>query len=145
MSNQGDEKPLLNVTGAILDAQFDPTNKLLFCLTSELLESDIYQVQPSVSAVNLDTGDVVKLLTLPPQPSVHISLAPDGLALLFDQSTPGTEVNSSVGENDGAEIAVAKVWLLPLYKTSEARLNRQPQQIEPQAFPFAGHNPVWIP
>ena len=145
VSNQGDEKPLLNVTGAILDAQFDPTNKLLFCLTSELLESDIYQVQPSVSAVNLDTGDVAKLLPLPPQPSVHISLAPDGLALLFDQSTSSADVNSSVGVDDGVAIAAAKLWLLPLYKTSEARLNSQPQQIEPQAFPFAGVNPVWIP
>ncbi len=143
VSNQGEEKPLINVTGAILDAQFDPTNELLFCLTSQLLEGETYQVQPSISAINLETGNVEKLWTLPPKPSAHMSLAPDGLALLFDEITPGTD--DSAITNNGIAIAAAKLWLLPLYQTSEARLNREPQPIEPQAFPFSGLNPVWIP
>ena len=143
VSSQGDETPLLTVTGSILDAQFDPTNDLLFCLTSELLESDTYQVQPSISAVNLETGDVQKLQTLPPQPSVHMSLAPDGLALLFDQTTPGT--GDSAILDDGVPISTSRLWLLPLYQTSDDRLNKSPQAIDPQAFPFAGINPAWIP
>lgn len=145
VSNQGDEKPLLNVTGAILDAQFDPTNELLFCLTSQLLEGDTYQVQPSISAVNLKTDSMEELWTLPPQPSVHMSLAPDGLALLFDETVPSANVDSSAVVDNGVAIATSKLWLLPLYQTSEARLNKQPQPIEPQAFPFMGINPVWIP
>ncbi|MEM9264744.1 MAG: hypothetical protein AAGA46_04395 [Cyanobacteria bacterium P01_F01_bin.13] len=143
VSNQGDEKPLINVTGSILDAQFDSTNELLFCLTSQLLESDTYQVQPSISAINVKTGNVDELWTLPPQPSAHMSLAPDGLALLFDETIPGTD-NSAVS-NDGIAIATARLWLLPLYQTSDARLNQQPQSIEPQVFPFSGLNPIWIP
>ncbi|MEM7066991.1 MAG: hypothetical protein AAF572_27985 [Cyanobacteria bacterium P01_B01_bin.77] len=143
VSNQGDENPLLDVTGAILDAQFDPTNELLFCLTSQLLDADTYQVQPSISVVNLTTGDVEELQKLPPQPSVHMSLAPDGLALLFDETAP--DVDTSANLNDGGEIATTKMWLLPLYQTSDARLNKQPQPIEPQEFPFAGLNPIWIP
>lgn len=145
VSNQGDEKPLLDVTGSILDAQFDPTNELLFCLTSELLEGDTYQVQPSISAINLETGDIEKLQTLSPQPSAHMSLAPDGLALLFDETTPSETTNGSVILSDGIAIATAKLWLLPLYPTSDARLNKQPQSIDPQAFPFPGINPIWIP
>ncbi len=145
VSNQGDEKPLLNVTGAILDAQFDPTNELLFCLTSQLLEGDTYQVQPSISAVNLKTDSMEELWTLPPQPSVHMSLAPDGLALLFDETVPSANADSSAVVDNGVAIATSKLWLLPLYQTSEARLNKQPQPIEPQAFPFMGINPVWIP
>ena len=145
VSNQGDEKPLLNVTGAILDAQFDPTNELLFCLTSELLEGDTYQVQPSISAINLKTEDMTELLTLPPQPSTHMSLAPDGLALLFDEAMPSTEADELAVLDDGIAIAAAKLWLLPLYTTSDARLNKQPEPIEPQALPFAGINPTWIP
>ncbi|MEO0395427.1 MAG: hypothetical protein AAF243_05485 [Cyanobacteria bacterium P01_A01_bin.137] len=145
VSNQGDEKPLLNVTGAILDAQFDPTNELLFCLTSQLLEGDTYQVQPSISAVNLKTDSMEELWTLPPQPSVHMSLAPDGLALLFDETVPSANADSSAVVDNGVAIATSKLWLLPLYQTSEARLNKQPQSIEPQAFPFTGINPVWIP
>ena len=145
VSNQGDEKPLLNVTGAILDAQFDPTNELLFCLTSQLLEGDTYQVQPSISAVNLKTDSMEELWTLPPQPSVHMSLAPDGLALLFDETVPRANADSSAVVDNGVAIATSKLWLLPLYQTSEARLNKQPQPIEPQAFPFMGINPVWIP
>ncbi|MEM1252223.1 MAG: DPP IV N-terminal domain-containing protein [Cyanobacteria bacterium P01_H01_bin.21] len=143
VSSQGDETPLLTVTGSILDAQFDPTNDLLFCLTSELLEGDTYQVQPSISAINLETGDVQKLQTLPPQPSVHMSLAPDGLALLFDQTTPGT--GDSAILDDGVPISASRLWLLPLYQTSGDRLNKSPQAIAPQAFPFAGINPAWIP
>jgi hypothetical protein len=145
VSNQGDEKPLLNVTGSILDAQFDPTNELLFCLTSELLEGDTYQVQPSISVVNLQTEQSEKLWTLPPQPSANISLAPDGLALLFDEIIPSIDGDSSAVVDDGIAVLTAKIWLLPLYQTSEARLNKQPQPIEPQAFPFSGINPTWIP
>ncbi|MEM7794010.1 MAG: hypothetical protein AAF579_06090 [Cyanobacteria bacterium P01_C01_bin.118] len=145
VSNQGDEKPLLNVTGSILDAQFDPTNELLFCLTSELLEGNTYQVQPSISVVNLKTEQREKLWTLPPQPSANISLAPDGLALLFDEIVPSDDSNSSAVVDDGVAVLTAKIWLLPLYQTSEARLNKQPKPVEPQAFPFAGINPTWIP
>ncbi|ESA36755.1 hypothetical protein N836_05825 [Leptolyngbya sp. Heron Island J] len=143
VSSQGDEKPLLDVTGSILDAQFDPTSELLFCLTSELIESDTYQVQPSISAVNLETGDLETLWTLPPQPSVHMSLAPDGLALLFDETTPGGD--NSVVLADGIAIASSKLRLLPLYQTTDDRLNKRPQPIEPQTFPFTGINPIWIP
>lgn len=143
VSNQGDEKPLLNVTGSILDAQFDPTNELLFCLTSQLIEADTYQVQPSIAAINLKTGDVEELRTLPPQPSVHMSLAPDGLALLFDETMSDADNSTRLDDEDA--IATAKIWLLPLYQTSDARLNKRPQSLEPQAFPFAGLNPVWIP
>ncbi|MBT9311161.1 hypothetical protein [Leptothoe kymatousa] len=143
VSNQGDETPILNVTGAILDAQFDPTNELLFCLTSELIEAETYQVQPSITVVNLQTGDVEELRQLPPQPSSHMSLAPDGLAILYDEITPGAD-NSAIVD-DGVAIATSKLWLLPLYQTSEARLSKRPQPIEPQALPFAGLNPTWIP
>ena len=143
VSSQGDEKPVLNVTGAILDAQFDPTGKLLFCLTSELIEAETYQVQPSISVVDLDTDKVEELRQLPPQPSGHMSLAPDGLAILYDEVTPGAD-NSAIVD-DGVAIATSKLWLLPLYQTSEARLNKEPQPIEPQMLPFAGLNPLWIP
>ncbi|MFG6099255.1 hypothetical protein SPB21_28670 [Leptothoe sp. ISB3NOV94-8A] len=145
VSNQGDEKPLINVTGSILDAQFDPTNELLFCLTSQLLEGETYQVQPSIAAINLSTGDVETLQTLSPQPSVHMSLAPDGLALLFDETTPSATADNSVVLDDDIAIATSKIWLLPLYQTSDDRLNKRPQPVEPQALPFAGINPVWIP
>ena len=145
VSNQGDEKPLLNVTGSILDAQFDPTNELLFCLTSQLLEGDIYQVQPSISVVNLKTGDVEMLRTLSPQPSAHMSLAPDGIALLFNETVPSVDAGNSVVLDDGTAIASSKLWLLPLYQTTADRLNKRPQPIEPEAFPFAGISPVWVP
>ncbi|NEP63389.1 MAG: hypothetical protein F6K31_41900, partial [Symploca sp. SIO2G7] len=143
VSNQGDEKSLLNVTGSILDAQFDPTNELLFCLTSQLIETDTYQVQPSISAINLKTGDVKELQKLSPQPSARMSLAPDGLALLFDEAI--LDKNDSTVLDDGGAVTTAKLWLLPLYPTSADRLNKNPQSIEPQEFPFAGLSPMWIP
>ncbi|MGD1858220.1 MAG: hypothetical protein ACFB2W_28620 [Leptolyngbyaceae cyanobacterium] len=145
VSNQGDETPLIEVTGSILDAQFDPTNELLFCLTSQLVEGDTYQVQPSVSSINLTTEAIDELWKLPPQPSAHMSLAPDGLALLLDEVVPGTDTDSSAVVEDGVAVSTARIWLLPLYQTSDARLNKQPQPAQPQVFPFSGLNPVWIP
>ncbi|MEM6256037.1 MAG: hypothetical protein AAF821_24250 [Cyanobacteria bacterium P01_D01_bin.156] len=143
VSSQGDEKALLNVTGAILDAQFDPTSQLLFCLTSELVEAETYKVQPAISVINLNTEDVEELRQLPPQPSGHMSLAPDGLAILYDEVIPGADNSAIV--NDGVAIATSQLWLLPLYPTSEARINKQPKAIEPKMLPFPGLNPLWIP
>ncbi|MEO0758417.1 MAG: hypothetical protein AAFY78_16275 [Cyanobacteria bacterium J06648_16] len=145
ISNQGEEKPLLNATGAILDAQFNPTNELLYCLISQLLTGETYQVQPYLIAVNINTGELYDLLAMPPQPSVGMSLSPDGLAILYDETVEAKASDNPIRTRDGRTIETGKLWLVPLFQTQQSRLNNVPSPTESQALPFSGLNPVWIP
>ncbi len=145
VSNQGEEKPLLNATGAILDAQFDPTNRLIYCLISQLLPGETYQVQPYLIAVDIQTGDLYDLLALPPQPSARMSLSPDGLAVLYDETVEVTTSANPIRTSDGRTIETGKLWLVPLFQTQQSRLDNRPNPAEPEALPFAGLTPIWMP
>ena len=148
VSNEGEEKPLLTVTGAVIDAQFDPTGDLLYCLTSELIASDTYQLQPSVWVIDLRTDAKTELVKLPPQPSARMSLSPDGLAMLFNESIIdglASQETGLTGESDPEAALAATIGVMPLYETAAARLNRTPQPAQVQLLPFSGLYPVWIP
>jgi hypothetical protein len=145
VSNQGLEKPLLDATGSILDAQFDPTNTLLYCLISQLLPGEAYQVQPYLIAVDVKSGQLYELLKMPPQPSVNMSLSPDGLAVLFDETVEAESGTSLLRSADGRAIASGQLWLMPLFKAQADRLAKTPAPIQPQALPFKGIRPVWLP
>lgn len=134
VNSQGDEIELLNVDGGISDAQFDPTNQVIYILASRLLPVDDYQEQPFLTAVNLDTQDSVELLTLPPQTQATMAVAPDGLALLF------TAVD--LAENNAT---TEPIWLLPLFTTTEDRFAATPTRNSPQPLPYQGLQPKWLP
>jgi hypothetical protein len=115
VTNQGREEELLQVSGAIVDAQFDPTRPVLYVLASELVKAppdpdtlqteDAYAEQPLLLAITLDNGETSPLLRLPQQQRIHMSVAPDGRSLLVDlagQSTPEGETGAPV------------IWHLPL-------------------------------
>jgi len=145
VSRQGQEKPLLNATGAILDAKFDPTHQLLYCLISQLLPGETYQVQPYLIAVNIESGELYDLLALPPQPSARMSLSPDGLAILYDETVEVTTSANPIRTSDGRTIETGKLWIVPLFQTQQSRLNNQPNSAEPETLPFPGLTPVWMP
>ncbi len=143
VTNQGEEKELLRTDGSFLDAQFDPTNRLLYCLVTDLDEdSEEYQEQPFLTAVNVREGTVWDLLALPPQPNLHMSLAPDGLALLLDQQTRLDMAETDDPEN--AELS-SQMWLLPLFSSREARLAGTPSPTDPERLPMTGVQPIWLP
>lgn len=145
VTNQGTEKELLKATGTVMDAQFDPSNRILYCLVSELLPGETYAEQPYLTAINIKTGQVTDLLKLPSQPSIHLSVAPDGLALLLDDKVPADPTNSDLRGVDGSAIATSHLWLLPLFQSSEDRLDGDPAQLEPQQLPMLGLQPTWLP
>ncbi|NEQ31263.1 MAG: hypothetical protein F6K04_09680 [Leptolyngbya sp. SIO4C5] len=147
VTNQGEEKELLTATGSILEAKFDPTNRILYCLASELIEAEEYVEQPVLTSVNVETGEIRDLLALPPQRNISISLAPDGLALLFDQVVSvEASAPSDLRADDGSAISTSRIWLLPLFKTPIERTEGMPTQaIQPQELPFAGLRPTWLP
>lgn len=137
VTNRGEERELLNATGSIINAQFDPTDRILYVLASDLLPSEEYVEQPYLAAIALE-GDAepLKLLTLPPQVRVSMDVSPDGLAALVDISqavpdTPTREVTQSI--------------LLPLFQTTEQRLAGIPTVTIPKILPLTGIHPQWLP
>ncbi|MEL6397621.1 MAG: Ig-like domain-containing protein [Cyanobacteria bacterium J06626_4] len=129
----GEETPLLDTTGSILAAEFDPTNQILYVLASELLPGADYQEQPFLTAIALDESPLlVPLLTFPAQSRVSMNISPDGLAIALEVASPTP---------DGA----AQNLLLPLFQTTEERLTGTPAQTEPQVLPFTGATPTWLP
>ena len=114
VTNQGREEELLQVSGSILEAHFDPSRSVLYVLATELVDAaensdlnpdllptaDAYVEQPLLLAITLD-GVVSPLLRLPQQQRIHMSVAPDGRSLLLDLA--------SLSAAEGP-----KIWHLPL-------------------------------
>ncbi|PSR17254.1 hypothetical protein C8255_13615 [filamentous cyanobacterium CCP3] len=118
VTNQGREEELLQVSGAILEARFDPTRQVLYVLASELVDAsvdaladsdtlqpvDAYVEQPLLLAVTLASGEVSPLLRLPLRQTIHMSVAPDGRSLLLDLAD---QAAADPGQKP-------KIWHLPL-------------------------------
>ena len=142
VSNQGEEKELLQTDGSILSAQFSEQGDILYCLINQLIENDSeYLVMPYLSAINVDTGKEQKLIEMPPQSDITVALSPDGLAILFDEA-----LASEAQTNDEAFVGPShRLWLLPLFTTLDDRLTRKPTSLPPTELEIAGRNPVWLP
>lgn len=140
VTNQGEETEVLDATGSVIDAEFDPTNRILYVLASELLPSEDYQEQPYLTAIALEQSGKsqapLKLLTMPPQARVSMDVSPDGLAAIV-------EISSSA--DDELTTETTQMILLPLFETTEQRLNGTPAQSMPQILPFVGESPTWLP
>ena len=141
VNNQGVEKELLNLEGSIIDCQFNPKATNLYCLLSELKPGKEYKEQPYIAEINLKTNKITPLLALPEYQNSRISIAPDGLGVLFDQvlTTDTPSIDANIPTNDsGATILTSRLWLLipPAKKSS----SHQVEQL-----PFIGFHPQWIP
>ncbi len=161
VSNQGEEKPLLDTDGSIISAQFDQDGQLLYSLITQVVrdddaddepsESDLpedasinvyeesYQASSYLAAVNVDTGEAQKLIELPPQSEITIDLAPDGLAILFDEV-----ITEEASSSDYTE-PTHRLWLLPLFSTLEERRAGTPVSLAPTSLDIAGRHPIWLP
>ncbi|HHP7229608.1 MAG TPA: hypothetical protein ACFCUY_01965 [Xenococcaceae cyanobacterium] len=140
VNNQGVQKELLNLAGSIIDCQFNPTATQLYCLLSELKPGDEYREQPYLAAIDLKTSETTPLLALPEYQDSRISIAPDGLGVLFDQvlTTDTLSSNDITTTDSGETIVTSRLWLL--IPPSETAPQHQVEQL-----PFIGFNPQWIP
>jgi hypothetical protein len=149
VNNQGEERELYRTPpfGNILNAQFDPSNQLLFCLLTELIdEQEEYQEQPYIAVIDIKTGELAPLVILPNQQEINMSLSPDGLALLFDQTVIKNQKDSRQSETSprsegGDAIITSRLWILPLEILSDPTQ----AEIKPEELPFFGFNPRWLP
>jgi len=148
VTNQGVQKELLRTTGSILDAAFDPRQQRLYCLLTRLLPGAAeteYNEEPYLAAIALETGELAPLLKLPGQRDPQISLAPDGSSLLLDQTqTTDQPTANPLLTNQGEPILTSRLWLLPL-PVGEENPDLGSKALQPQALPFAGYRPLWLP
>ncbi len=145
VTNQGVEKNLLETKGSILQCEFSPTASDLYCLLTELIEGEQYREQPYLVSINLETSEVIPLLTLPESQDIEMSLSPDGLALLFDQAmTVETtdQSNFTLRNNSGDAIINSRLWLLVPTPTLTENPSQQPALEE---LPISGLTPLWLP
>ncbi|MGB3670351.1 MAG: hypothetical protein WA783_20135 [Phormidesmis sp.] len=169
VSNRGEEKLLLQTDGAILSAEFNENNEILYCVVNRLLrnnrsdEAEIedlalneldeedaiglleedFSFSPYLTAINVKTGQEQKLLEMPPQPELTVSLSPDGLAILFDEALINEAQTSSLPEDYKGP--TSRLWLLPLFATLEERVLREPIPLLPTELDIAGRHPTWLP
>lgn len=150
VTNQGEEKELLTTDGNIISAEFDPTRKNLYCLVTKRLPGEDYIEEPYLIALNIDTAKRVDLLRLPIQRDIQMSLAPDGLGILFDQvvdqDKPKGEAEKDepaglIRSSDGKAIASSRLWFFPI-QLDEAQMTLP---ADPQALELPGLRPRWLP
>ncbi len=156
LDNQGVEQEILRIPGSIIAVYFDPRkhkdNQLgrLYCLLAERLKTQNYKEQPFIATIDLKkegtrlVGTIKPLLILPNQLDTQMSLSPDGLALIFDQSVTAAtpSVATSPRNDSGQSIATSRLWLLPLV---EIPADGSQPKVQPEELPFAGYHPRWLP
>jgi len=156
LDNQGVEQEILRIPGSIIAVYFDPRKdkdnqfRRLYCLLAERLKTESYKEQPFIATIDLKkegtrlVGTIKPLLILPNQLDTQISLSPDGLALIFDQSvTSAKPSTAATPRNDsGQSIASSRLWLLPLV---EIPADGSQPKVQPEELPFAGYHPRWLP
>lgn len=144
VTNQSEPRELLRTRpyGKILKAEFDPSQTALYCLLTQLVENpERYQEQPYLAVIDLATADLLPLVILPDQQGIEMSLSPDGLGLLFDQTVMKTVANAT--ETGKALVTSRRLWLLPLAATSTP--TGEQTQLQPEELPLAGFHPRWMP
>ena len=140
VTNDGTEQALLTTTGYVLAAQFDAQAQQVYCLYSEYNANEGYRSDLHLSVISTQTQQVQALATLAGQITGHISLAPDGAGLLYEELTVTDQPHSSVVRNlVGQTITDSTLWLLPLSEAAEPQIERQPQAIA------RGIKAQWLP
>ena len=139
INSQGIEKELLNTEGSIQNCQFDPTAEHLYCWLTELTKKEIYTEKPYLAEINLKTGAIRTLVTIAKYQENQVSIAPDGLGILFElrvlKDLSLNQINSSLpGEKKNS------IWLaIP----AENLANKPISDLE--QLPFIGFHPQWLP
>ena len=149
VNSQGIEKELLTTDGSIQNCQFDPTAEHLYCWLTELFRGEVYIEKPYLAEINLKTGEINTLVTIAKYQESQVSVAPDGLGILFERSVlkdtashkampPGLSLNKVYSGTPGEK--KNSIWLaIPAGDLA----NTTTSSIE--QLPFIGFHPQWLP
>lgn len=145
VSNEGQEKEVLRTRpyGNVLQAMFAPDKQTIYLLLTQVLENqEKYEEKPYIATLNWQKQQLTPLVILPEQQKINMSLSPDGLEILFDQTfSEKTEQNGSISPSMPPE--QNSIWWLLLIPETMPDGSLAP--FKPEKLPFTGINPQWIP
>lgn len=133
VNNQGVQQELLNTEGSIQNCQFDPTAKHLYCWLTELVKGESYNEKPYLAQINLTTETIQTLVTVPQYQANKLSVAPDGLGILFERSPNNNSAKVSGNKKNG-------IWLAIIAADIAEENTPTIEQL-----PFIGSHPQWLP
>nr|MDJ0719563.1 hypothetical protein [Prochloraceae cyanobacterium] len=145
VSKEGLEKELFRTVGTIDQCLFEPRQQReLYCLTTNLVPTPSgYEQEPSLSAIDLETGQDSPILALTNYKEVNLSMSADGLSLLFDQIvTTNSTPNELVLTDSGKAISAGNIWILSL---SSLQSEDNPEILYPPQALISGFKPRWVP
>lgn len=151
VNNQGLQKELTKINGSILGAQFDPQEKTIYCLLTDVEQDtakNIFREKPYLAAINLESAEIKRLLELPAQREVQFNISPDGQSILLTSAIPSE--NAAIAQpmpDDSAQASrssrspqvTMQLIVLPINNSQSTNL---PQ---PEVFPLFGKSPRWFP
>jgi hypothetical protein len=151
--NQDVPQELLTLTGTVLDAQFDPNGQMLYALLLDELDTETYQAQPQIVAIDLQDLTVRELARLETdQRDLQFNLSPDGQAIIFDQlitESPQDQAIDTPRTSSGEVIVGGDLRVIVPLINLEPTADQPPeaQTLQPTIEPLglAGIRPHWLP
>ena len=154
VNNQGLQKELTKISGSILSAQFDPQEKTLYCLLTDVEQDaakNIYREKPYLAAIDLQSAQLRRVLELPAQREIQFNISPDGQSILLNSAVSSREEASnqpSIQENSAASSRSSRtpqvptqLILLPINISQSVTQNSS----QPNVLPMFGNSPRWLP
>ncbi len=130
VNNQGIQQELLKTDGSIQNCQFDPTATHLYCWLTELQQGQEYIEKPYIAEIDLKTKQAKTLLSLAEYQNSKLSIAPDGLGIIFERSLSNAVIDFESNKS---------IWLLI---PADAQAN---SLANAEKLPFIGFRPQWLP
>lgn len=152
VNNQGLQKELAKVSGSIISARFDPQEKTLYCLLTDVEQDtakNIYREKPYLAAIDIESVQLRRLLELPSQREIQFNISPDGQSILLNSAIPSNndaaksqavpEDSASASRSPRTPQAPTQLIVLSI---NETQSNSLPQ---PLVLPMFGIFPRWLP
>ncbi|MBD2576210.1 hypothetical protein [Oscillatoria sp. FACHB-1406] len=139
----GTQRKVADVKGSIVNCQFSPSSTILYCLLTEVSEGEKYLEKPYFAAIDLEKAKGAPIVKLPDYRDIQMSLAPDGIGVLFDRIIVDSNLNDRalLRTNSGDAIVSSKLWLL-IAPSAVPDEKSQPDLVE---LPLTGMRPRWLP
>jgi hypothetical protein len=136
VNNQGLKQKIFQTNGSILDAKFSPRKDIIYCLATSLkIKNNNSQEEPFLTAIDVKTQKILLMTLLPIQQGIQMSLAPDGLAVMFDQVDRGDSTNQIVQGTSGGIL-----WLLAI----PPNIHELTTPLPADRLPISGWHPRWL-
>ena len=156
VNNQGVQKELTKINGSIIGAQFDPQEKNIYCLLTDVEQDtakNIYREKPYLAAIDIESAQVRRLLELPAQREVQFNIAPDGQSLLLNSAVPNSNpfpdaasiAEDSAKASRSSRPTAAPTQLVVLGISNPQNSSPFSSLPQPEVLPIFGTIPRWFP